>query len=63
MPYGMHQMGLSKTYASVYEKRIVSLCGRLGHRYAGSMCEPVAVTYYECIKRVFRIKTVRRVVL
>ena len=51
--YGLCQMGLSQTGATVYKKRIVCCAsGVLRNGQSGSAAQTVAVSFYEILKRI-----------
>ena len=55
--YGLCQMCLSQTGASVYKKRIVrGVSGILGNRQSGRAAETVAVSFNEILKRVIVVE-------
>ena len=55
--YGLCQMGLSQTGASVYKKRIVrGASGILGNSQSGCAAETVAVSFNEILKRVIVVE-------
>jgi len=52
----MHQMSLTESHTPVDEQRVVRFRRLLGHRLAGSVCELIAETYDEPVKRILRIQ-------
>lgn len=49
MSDGLHQVGFPKTNISIDEKRVICLCGSLGHGERGGMGKGVARTYDKAV--------------
>ena len=51
----MHQVGLTQSYASVQEQRIVHIAGRLRYSQGGGVGKFVVASDYEGVKGILRI--------
>ena len=53
MGNGMHQMRLSKSYASVYKKRVVDISGRFRNCKGCSMCKVIIASDHKGVEGIF----------